>query len=190
MGMARVGIALLLGLLPACGGAGSGETHGSIDLDFRGAGGSSDDAFAGTATVVASLTYDNCLNGFYRSPSWRPDGTEGEAVFEEWAGTELCDRSEAQCTVDAIDQVPGDGSEVLRVTYAVASDVRNQALAFGPLPTRALTECEPTVSISGSTSVVGFDAGGAPLWQLVSFRPTQATTDQGAAVFLDIGPVD
>ncbi|MBL4689230.1 MAG: hypothetical protein JKY37_31850 [Nannocystaceae bacterium] len=190
MGNARLGIVWVFGLLAACGGSDPEERHGSIDLDFRNAGGSGENPFAGTATVVASLTYDTCILDLYRSPSWRVDGTEGQAVFGEWAEGELCDRSEVQCTIDAIEQIPGDGSGVLRVTYAVESEVGNHALAFGPLPTRALTGCEPTVSISSSTAVAGFDAGGEPLWQIVSFRPSKATTNQGAAMFLDIGPAD
>ena len=184
-----------LGLATACGGGTedpetSGvlrDGHGTIALALSRSEGVDDSPFAGTATVRATLHYGSCLRDFYDSKAnWRPTGDDGQPVFERWAD-ELCQQTEMDCTVDEIEQNL-QGDRRLTVTYAVQGELENHRLAFGPLPTEALAECEPIVELRDSGQVFGVEGSGSQVWEVRSFRPDDAKTDQGLDINLRIGP--
>src|SRR6188474_3150774 len=93
----------------ACSADGGGDTgslgmgHGVARLALLSGTGQVDDPFVGTARVEATLSYEECLVGFYEAnPSWRQGGPDGGAVFDAALDSGLCDASDpalADCTV-------------------------------------------------------------------------------------------
>lgn len=163
------------------------DGHGSVMLSLTRGVGVDDDPFGGTATVRAMLDYGPCLRDFYEGdPNWQPSGEDGQPVFERWAD-ELCAQSTTDCTVDEIEQNLSTDRR-LTVTYAVSGELENRQLAFGPLPTEALAGCEPIVEVRTPDAVLGVETSGSQIWEIRSFRPDAAKTDQGGEIRFRIGP--
>ncbi len=168
------------------GGGEDGLTHGFVALRFSG------DAslFAGTQTVVATLSYGPCLSSFYdANPQMRQYGNFGQLVFgdgstggEGWK-SRLCGDAidHTACSIVWITQ-RFDSVHQLAVTYELGGDLTEGTLLFGPLPTAETAQCDddmpPTVIASTGETIRGTDADGHDRWHTMSVVPSQAATNQ------------
>jgi hypothetical protein len=171
-----------------------GDQHGVILLEFQRPEGVAEDPFVGTARVSVTMSYLECLVAFYdTNPAWWQDGVDGAVIFETAAGPAgLCskDPPSAPCTVLAINQNV-DVAQAINIEYTVSGGLEGQTLRVGPVPTAALAACAPGTSpalrIGGGGAIRGLDAGGAVLWEALSFAPDQAATDDGTAIVIRAG---
>ena len=115
----RVGLLVPFLLATTACGESEADDHGVVKIELRKAGGE-DDPFAGTAEVLARLTYTECLEEFYKSQhtEYTPTGPKGGPVFQEWQ-ERLCDPDDAgnvpipDCSVIDISQDLGETSSTL-----------------------------------------------------------------------------
>ncbi|WAS99258.1 hypothetical protein [Nannocystis punicea] len=154
------------------------------------------DAFAGTATIEATITYEQCLADFYAEvrPDLRVDQPTGAALFEA-ARARLCDGgwpwSTVPCEVaaDAFTQrFPEDGSASLTIRYDLVGtpDLYSQTLVWGPAPLEPLAGCVPQVSNWRlPDSIMGYDAQGAPLWRMHAFHQPQTTVAESPKICME-----
>ncbi len=57
-------------------------THGYVQLEFQRGDSAPSNPYLGTAQVVATMKYEECLTAFYDSnPSFQQGGPDGEAIF-------------------------------------------------------------------------------------------------------------
>lgn len=182
-------------LIAGCDGGSDEMTHGFVKLELRRSDAEESDPYVGTARIVASLEYGTCLTNFYqREVDWHADGTLGEEVFgagdgsgENWKDL-LCAEGApyVECEILELDQQLDAMPPRLTVAYDVAgADIEGRLLKFGPLPTPELAACEagllPSVNI-GPSSLQGFDGSGNLLWEISSFNPSAAATNDGGAI--------
>lgn len=163
------------------------------------------DPFAGTAKVVARMTYEPCLIDYYgvKHPEMRLDGPAdaGGAVFQAWkerlCTEEVADR--VDCTVESFEQTLNEGDMLynLAVTYMVADPgaLAGRRLLWGPAPLPAYAECEaglkPAAKLTALIDVVGVSAENIPLWSLQSFGPTPrglVGADGGGCLQVTVAP--
>ena len=180
-------------LTTSCGETDDPLTHGFIKLRFQRASNQAGDPFVATASITASMRYDMCLLDLYNGqPNLREDGVEGGPVFggrdlggEGWLDR-LCegdDPEQADCEVTEIrQQLDIPGAENLVVEYSIPSpDIEGRFLRFGPLPTSETAECPPLMRMIAG-GVTGFGSGGDMAWEMLTFDPPEAVTDQGLAI--------
>lgn len=191
-------------ILTACGGSSDGGGGGG---DAGGSGGEDDDlthgfvavrfdgdaaTYAGTDTVVATMSYGPCLTAFYDdNPQMRQYGNFGQQIFgdgsaggEGWKAR-LCgdDIDHSPCEIVWITQ-RFDTVQQLAVTYQVSEAMHDGTLLFGPIPTAATAQCDGdalpmvTADISETTGIRGIDAEGHDLWRATSVTPNAASTGQ------------
>ena len=165
---------------------------GVVRVGFEISSGASGDPYAGTASVVVELDYLDCILDFYADdPRYRLDGVRGAKSLADAQGPYgLCGSGEdlgLDCDVVAIEEVTGQRPG-LRVEYDVRGLTEGTHVLFGPLPTKDLTQCDPTVRVGSNEAVQGFDAAGALLWKVISFDPDKAQTNQGQAIEIRAGP--
>ena len=149
--------------------------------------------FAGTATVVATVHYESCLEDFYlnRRPEYQSDGTEGSMVFAEWT-ERLCSTDEfgvdlPDCEVKDITQNLFTDTDVysLVITYEIKDpmSIAYREFKIGPLPTEDFAACpdgRPLVELR-QTGLLGKDANGSNIWRIASLPdPNSAVAGQGA----------
>ena len=143
--------------------------------------------FDGTVRVEAALEYDSCLLEFYQTDGAQltADGVRGARVFDDWS-TRLCEHdgldAPASCEVLSLDQRLDHA--FLRVDYEVHDLVINHELAFCPIPDRSLTECTPTMALSGNHQLTGFDADDEILWTTSSWQPASSESGGGQAIVI------
>ncbi len=145
------------------------------------------DPFVGTTQVSVTLLYLQCLRDFYDAhPQWSQDGPDGAVAFEA-AMTELCvpEADGIECSVAEIRQEL-DVVRQLTVVYDVQPPIEGGTLRFGPLPTAGLAGCAdgglPIVRVGSNGAVRGLDGAGDVVWNMESFNPAEAATDQGAPI--------
>lgn len=169
--------------------------HGVVWLQLLRGASEGDNPYAGTVQVEVTMIYLECLINFYEAnPDYQRLGLRDAEIFgtledggEGWKDR-LCDQDNSnglECTVDSFDQ-EFDVSKHLRVTYSVSGDIEHRELAFGPVPTAGLAQCEgggqPEVRVGNNGAVRGLDGSGATLWNTDSFDPPSAVTGQGAQI--------
>ena len=106
--------------------------------------------YAGTDTVVATMSYGPCLTAFYDdNPQMRQYGNFGQQIFgdgsaggEGWKAR-LCgdDIDHSPCEIVWITQ-RFDTVQQLAVTYQVSEAMHDGTLLFGPIPTAATAQCD------------------------------------------------
>jgi len=168
--------------------------HGVVWLEMKRGASETTNPYEGTAKIQVTLLYRECLIAFYEAnPDYGQIGVNGDLVFgtredggEGWRDR-LCERDNPaaiDCTVDSFDQEL-DSAKQLTVTYSINGNVEDLELAFGPIPTAGLAQCEaggqPIVRVGGNGSVRGLSGSGETLWNTESFNPTEAATNQGRA---------
>ncbi len=171
--------------------------HGFIQLDMQRGESQMDSPYPGTAVVIATLEYQECLNAFYSANvAYQQQGPDGPAIFggkeeggEGWADR-LCKqgtvRGMAECEIESIEQSI-DVVNQLTVTYLIKEpNIEGKRLLFGPIPTEETAACEngelPTVRVGGSGAITGENGNGDRLWDTESFSPPEAVTGQGAPI--------
>lgn len=157
--------------------------------------------FLGTASIKASLHYEDCLADFFisESPNYQFDGVDGGEVRDDWMNGRLCDKqchdkAIPECAVTDMTQTLNTGGATdltfLSVTYALASDdIEGLHLPVGPFPTESVAGCSPLVSLEAS-SVQGFDANGECLWKVASFDNPTAAVGQTASITIFTEPCE
>lgn len=170
-------------------------THGAVTLRFVRSEMQASDPFVATTRVIATLTYRDCLAGFYAAhPELAQGGEEGATIFgnslfggEAWMDR-LCDGSDAAqvpCTVESILQELGTTPPQLTVTYAVTGDLEEHTLRFGPLPTTTTAGCpDAIVHVAAKSAVAGEDADGRTIWASDNLSDIDAITNQAAPVLI------
>lgn len=160
-----------------------GMGHGTVRLVFERAQSETEDPFVDTAQIEITLLYLECLVGFYQdNPDWSQLGPQGAVVFDAALGSGVCDPDNGfiDCTVAGIDQELDMASQ-LTVRYDVSQPIEDQSLRFGPLPVQELADCQPVVRVPNG-GIVGRNAMGDVIWQMESFNPQEAATDQQAPI--------
>jgi hypothetical protein len=176
-------------------GGSSGLTHGIVQLEFHRGESQPDTPFPGTTRIVATMEYLECLSAFYdQNPALRQEGPDGAKIFgsaalggEGWLErlcTPLVD-VQIDCEVVEIDQRL-EVIEQLTVVYAVSGEIEGGRIAFGPLPTAELAQCEagldPRIRVSSNGAVKGTTDDGTVVWETEAFSPAEAITNQGAPI--------
>ncbi|MBC8069047.1 MAG: hypothetical protein IAG13_11995 [Deltaproteobacteria bacterium] len=174
-------------------------THGFVQLAFERGESQDMNPYVGTAQVVATMAYEECLAAFYdNNPGMRAEGPEGSLVFgrEEDGGEGWSDRlcqpgqvdSQAQCEIVSIVQNFETVNQVT-ITYQIeqtGGDIEGYRLLFGPIPTEATADCvpptSPVVRIGANGAVKGRNGAGDDIWTTESFSPGSAVTGQGAPI--------
>jgi hypothetical protein len=176
-------------------------SYGFVRLHFTRSEGAAGDFFATTDTVIATLSYGECLSTFYAShPDLRQYGMAGAPIFghlaqggEGWQDR-LCAPTTAEhvdCSIVWITQQIDDATKDLTITYRVSAPLEDGVLLFGPIPTAATSGCEaPTVGLGGNATVVGKNADDEDLWHLDTFAPAEAMTNQADPIVLGVVPVE
>lgn len=169
--------------------------HGVVWLQLQRGTSQADNPYVGTAKIVVTLLYRECLIDFYASnPDYQQLGPEGALVFgtsedggEGWLDR-LCDLdnpNSVDCTVESFDQEL-DAARQLTVTYAINGDPENHELPFGPIPDAGLAACQageqPIVRVGSNGAVRGVDGNGDTLWNTEAFDPPEAATGQGQTI--------
>jgi hypothetical protein len=186
-------------LATACGSGEEDLTHGYIEVVMTPAQNETAEVFAGTSRIIATVTYQTCLQTFYANESgWRQDGPDGAPVFgndeggEDWK-TRLCDPAESGqigCSVALIDQNLETSPPNLAITYDVTSFIEGQFIKVGPIPLQELAGCEggqrPLVGIGGNV-VSGLNGAGAKIWQVATFKPPEISPEDGGSVQVTVG---
>lgn len=172
------------------------DTHGVVKLQMMRAENEGASPFPGTATVIVTLDYMDCLIAFYDSaPEWQMEGPMGAPVFTDWRDRLCGDNTgptDAKCSVVSMTQEL-DLSSHLSLMYDVTMepDLENLTLHFGPLPTAELAMCEgggaPIVRVGSNGAVRGLDSNGDVVWEMKSFNPDKAATNQGQAIVVRAG---
>ncbi|HWB82407.1 MAG TPA: hypothetical protein VG755_45910 [Nannocystaceae bacterium] len=174
-------------------------SHGFVRLHFTRAEGAAGDFFATTDTVIATLSYGDCLSAFYAgNPNLQQYGMAGGPIFgrlaqggEGWQDR-LCAANTAEhvdCSIVWITQQFDDATKDLTVTYRVHAPLEEGVLLFGPIPTAATAGCAaPTVEVSGTATVIGQDADEVGLWQLDTSAPNEAMTNQDDPIVIGAAP--
>jgi hypothetical protein len=171
-------------------------THGFVQLEFRRGESQDGDPYQGTAQVIATMEYEECLTEFYdTNPGLRAEGPEGALVFgpredggEGWSDR-LCEgdqvESQAECEIVSIKQNFETVNQVT-IVYQITGPLEGYRLLFGPIPTEATAKCvsptTPVVRIGQNGAVKGKDSSGADIWTTESFTPGSAVTNQGAPI--------
>ncbi len=176
-------------------------THGYVKLEMRRGESQATNPFVGTASVIATMDYDDCLKGFYdANPSLTQDGPEGAKVFgtredggEGWADR-LCEdgqeSSQASCTITELEQQL-EKVKQLTITYNITDELENHVLLFGPLPTKATAKCaDPIVKVSANGAIKGRNGDGDTVWETESFSPNAAVTGQGGEIVVKASRVE
>jgi hypothetical protein len=181
-------------------GSGTGLTHGVVGLELQRGESQETNPYVGTAVVVATLDYRECLVDFYKAnPGLRQDGVEGSTVFgtldgggEGWMDR-LCDdtREHVDCEVAWISQhLDAMVMTGMTVTFDVSGELEGGRLWVGPLPTSETAQCAGgSAAVVGLSSVAGRDSNGEELWRLEAFSPSEAVTDQGAPITVYAAPL-
>lgn len=169
--------------------------HGVVWLQLLRSASETANPYEGTVQVEVTMLYLECLIDFYAAnPDYQRLGLKDPEIFgtledggEGWKDR-LCDQdnpNRVECTVDSFDQ-EFDVSKHLRVTYSVSGDIDHKEIAFGPIPTAELAQCEgggqPEVRVGSNGAVRGLDGAGATIWNTDSFDPPSAVTGQGAQI--------
>jgi hypothetical protein len=174
--------------------------HGSVGLLFRRSDNQASNPTVGVVELSVTMTYRECLSEFYDAyPSMRQTGPEGEAVFgtaalggEGWMGR-LCDSSQfseiTTCTVAQI-QEQLDPVPQLTVVYAIAGELEDRELRFGPLPTKEAAGCPDPIVRASVGGIVGYDMAGETVVAASAVSPTSAVTDQGGSLVVELAAVD
>lgn len=171
-------------------------THGFVQLEFQRGESQAENPYVGTAQVVATMEYEECLTAFYENnPAMRAEGPDGALVFgrEEDGGEGWADRlcqsgqadSQAKCEIVSIDQKL-DTVKQMTITYQIEGNLEGYRLLFGPIPTQATAECvaptSPVVRVGANGAVKGKNGSGSDIWTTESFSPGSAVTGQGAPI--------
>lgn len=178
----------------ACASGDDVERHGIVKLALQ-PGAPIDptmpDPFVGTARIVASAQYGDCLAQRYADhPRERFDGEDGADVVHEWIDRLCSDDVDLEmpieCTVESIVQRLDGGPSQLTITYVVTGALAGHELAVGPVPNESGARCPggavPELHVGGPGSVRGLDAAAVELWTAQDVASTDAVVDQGAAV--------
>jgi hypothetical protein len=189
-------LCLLLAPLAGCPGEADEELeHGVVWLELRRGDSQADNPYVGTSKIEVTLLYRECLIAFYdANPDYQQYGIDGALVFgkledggEGWQDRlcEIPNNSRVDCTVDSFRQELAMTKQ-LTVVYSIEGDPENRELPFGPVPKASLADCEaggqPIVRVGSNGAVRGIDGSGNTLWNTESFNPSEAATDQGAAI--------
>lgn len=179
-------------------GGDGGLRHGVVKLQLVRQDGA-DDPFAGTARIVATMRYGECLETFYAAhPELRQDGPEGEAVFgaaalggEGWFDRLCAPMLDDQIACETIGIAQDLGiAQQLTVVYAVTGPIEDRVLLFGPLPTVVTAECAeglaPTVRVNPEGAVAGTADNGTELWSTAAFSPAEVSTNAAGAVMITV----
>lgn len=172
------------------------DGHGTVRIQVSPRAGDAT-IFDGTTHVVATVSYDSCLQDFYlqTNPTMQQQGPDGAPVFASWQA-QLCSAfpNVPSCTVADIEQTLLENNDVytLRVTYAIddPTTIADREFHVGPLPTETLAACggglRPTVELRQS-GLFGRDGGGNQVWR-IDVLPAQnsAIADQGVALRVEV----
>ena len=169
--------------------------HGVVWLELHRGDSQAENPYVGTAKIEVTLLYRECLIGFYNAnPDYQQSGVEGSLVFgkredggEGWLDRlcQISNPNRVDCTVDSFRQELASATQ-LTITYSIEGNPENRELPFGPIPKADLADCEPgeqpIVRVGSNGAVRGIDGSGNTLWNTESFNPSEAATDQGAAI--------
>jgi len=174
-------------------------THGIVKLEMRRSQNQASNPYLGTARVLITMTYQECLSDLYEAnPDLRQNGREGEAIFggydkegEGWSDR-LCEpgttSAQADCSIMSIVQQLSM-VEQLTVEYGIAGELEGRVLPFGPLPTKETAGClDPIVRIAIG-GAKGYNGEGAEIWT-GSANPPEAVTDQGGELVVEAARSD
>lgn len=148
------------------------DIFGSVYLEAHRTQGLPSTPFVDTETVTATVTFGDCLTGYYDAhPEWAPDGSKGAHVAEAWLDV-MCDRFVYQdvfkCEPTGHEWKPGagpNGRHQMSVHYdALDPELDNFDVRIGPIAREELAGCEPTVDV-GFESLDGF-ASDALVWEI------------------------
>jgi len=170
--------------------------HGVVWLELRRGDSQPDNPYVGTAKIVVTLLYRECLIDFYdANPDYQQTGIEGALVFgkktdggEGWQDRlcQLSNSNRVDCTVDEFRQELSGMTKQLTINYSISGNPEDHELPFGPIPEAELAACEaggqPIVRVGSNGAVRGLDGGGNQLWSTESFSPSEAATGQGAGI--------
>jgi hypothetical protein len=144
-----------------------------------------DSPFVGTTKIKITLNYEPCLVKYYteKHPEMRLDGPadQGGAVFAEWK-ERLCSEDierGVDCTIESFEQILSATGTMpvyqMSIDYNITDGnmLEGRRLLWGPGPLPAYAECDgelkPFVSLSALSGVIGYNKGGAAIWQVQSF---------------------
>lgn len=192
---AAAALCLLLAPLAGCQEPEEELEHGVVWLELRRGDSQPENPYIGTSKIEVTLLYRECLIAFYdANPDYQQYGIEGALVFgktadggEGWQDRlcEVPNSNRVDCTVDSFRQELAMTKQ-LTITYSIEGDPEDRELPFGPVPTAELADCEPgsqpIVRVGSNGAVRGIDGSGNTLWNTESFNPSEAATDQGAAI--------
>lgn len=151
------------------------DAHRIVPVDLERAELEAFSPWPGTATIVVTLAYDECLRRFYVDhPEYAQDGEFGDAIFgsprDGWFDDCKLDL-QPPCRVVDIQQDLASAAATLAVRYELNEPIYTPSLGFGPIPTDLVAGCVlPAMKVARLDQIYAEDASGTRIVEAVEAR--------------------